>query len=125
MPIFIPNPSSTIHDSCQAYITFYYIHVSHHNIHTQTNTNHPRINKHPNNVLPRPVPRSGETCSLRRGLERASRTGGKGLTELRHGTWEHSSSCDGLVELAEQRNSRKNRISSNSKRWNTKNNFRK
>jgi len=66
MPIFIPNPSPTIHDSCQSYIIFHYIHVSHHNIHTQTNINHPRINKHPNNVLPRPAPRSGGTCSLRR-----------------------------------------------------------
>ena len=66
MPIFIPNPSSTIHDSCQAYIIFHYIHVSHHNIHTQTKTNHPRINKLPNSVLPRPAPRSGWRVLLRR-----------------------------------------------------------
>jgi len=49
----------------------------------------------------------------------------KGLIELRHGTSKHNSSSDGLEELAEQRNSGKNEISSNSKRWNTKNNFRK
>jgi len=66
MPTFIPDPSSTIRDSCQAYITLHYIHVSHHNVHTQTNTNHPRMNKHPNNVLPRPTPRSGWRVSLRR-----------------------------------------------------------
>jgi len=62
----IPNPSSTIHESCQAYIIFHYIHVSHHNIHFQTNTNHSRTNQHPNSTLPRPAPRSGWKVSLRR-----------------------------------------------------------
>jgi len=66
MPTFIPDPSSTIHDSSQAYIILHYIQVSHHNIPTQTNTNHPRMNKHPNSVLPRPVPRLGWRVSLRR-----------------------------------------------------------
>jgi len=62
----IPYPSSTIHESCQAYIIFHYIHVSHHNVHSQTNTNHPRTYKHPNSTLPRPTLRSGWRVSLRR-----------------------------------------------------------
>jgi len=66
MPTFILDPSSTIHDPCQAYIILHYIHVSHHNIHTQTNTNHPRMNKHWNSVLPRLALRSGWRVSLRR-----------------------------------------------------------
>jgi len=63
---FIPNSSFTIHESCQAYIILHYIHVSHHNIHSQTNTNHPRTNKRPNIAPPRPTPRSGWRVSLSR-----------------------------------------------------------
>ena len=66
MPTFIQDPSSTIHDSCQACIILHYIHVSHHTIHTQTNISHLIINKHPSSVLPRPTPRSGWRVSLRR-----------------------------------------------------------
>jgi len=66
MPILIPNQSSTIHESCYAYIILHYIHVSHYNIHTQTNIKHPRINKHLNTALSRPAPRSGWRVSLRR-----------------------------------------------------------
>jgi len=66
MPIFIPNPSSTIHESCQTYLILQYIHISHYNIHTQTNINHPRTNKHPNITRSRPAPSSGWRVSLRR-----------------------------------------------------------
>jgi len=66
MPILIPNLSFIIHESCYVYIILHYIHVPHHNIHTQTKTNHPRINKHPNTALSRPAPRSGWRVSLRR-----------------------------------------------------------
>ena len=62
----IPDPSPTIHNSYQTGIILHYIHVSHHTIHTQNNINHPKINKHPNSVQPRPTPRSGWRASLRR-----------------------------------------------------------
>jgi len=75
MPILIPNPTSTIHESCQTYLMLQciYIHISHHNVHTQTNINHSRTKKHPNNTWSRLAPRSGWRVLLRRGLERASR----------------------------------------------------
>jgi len=79
MPILTPNPSSTIHESCHACITLPYIHVSHHNIHTQSNTNHPRANKHliahclAQSLAQAEGSRSDETCSLRRGSRKASR----------------------------------------------------
>jgi len=66
MPTFIPDPSSTIHDSSQACIILHYIHISHHTIHPQTNIIHPRIDRHPNSGLPCPTPRSGWKVSLRR-----------------------------------------------------------
>jgi len=85
MPTFIPDPSSTIHDSCQACIILHYIHVSHHTIHTQTNINHPRINKHPNSVLPRPTPRSSWRVSLRRDVLAQARRARSGEPPLRLG----------------------------------------
>ena len=41
-------------------------HVSYHNNHTQTISNHPRAIKPPNSALSRPTPRSGRRVSLRR-----------------------------------------------------------
>jgi len=72
MPIFIPNPSSTIHESYQTYLVLQYIHISHHNIHTQPIS----IIQEPTSIQTTPClvqplaqaegSRSGETCSLRR-----------------------------------------------------------
>jgi len=68
MPTLIPNPSFIIHKSCYVYTILHYIHVPHHSNHTQTKTNHPGINKHPNTILSRPTPRSGWRVSLRRDI---------------------------------------------------------
>jgi len=66
MPLLIPNPSFIIHESCYVYIILHYIHVCHHNIHTQPNrsSRNKQTSKH-NTISP--------NTSLRlRGLAQAS-----------------------------------------------------
>ena len=69
---FPQYPSFTIHESYHAYLAIHcahihtYGHVSHHNNHTQTNSDHQRAIKQPNTALSRPTPRSGRRVSLRR-----------------------------------------------------------
>jgi len=84
MPILIPSPSSTIHESCQTYLMLHYIHITHHTI--ILNQNKSFGNKQPSNHIT-----VSPSASLRlRGLAQANHLrlgeGSKGHPETNAGS---------------------------------------